>query len=112
MHRVGGFINWIGGGISRVAASGLVIAVVFLIFGVTPPELITSVITNPPAWLLNGWTKLIILVAGLALIAISLRFNIWSRIRTASTGDALGEARRRVPQFGYYRLFLVSTSRL
>jgi hypothetical protein len=80
MHpKVGRFIDFIGGGISRAAGTGLATGALFIIFGMTPAELVIYLWRTPPAWLLNGWTRLLILIVGLAIIFLSLRVNIWSR---------------------------------
>ncbi len=83
LHRVGGLLNWIGGGIGRAAATGLAVAGVFLVFGMTPPELLIYLATAPPPWLLSGWMRLAVLIVGLAIIYLTLRVNIWSRKQIA-----------------------------
>ncbi len=83
MDIVGGLLNWMGGSIGRAAGTGLVFAFMFVVFSVTPPELFTYLMNSAPPWLLNGWTRLFILLVGLALIYVSLRYNIWSRKQVA-----------------------------
>jgi hypothetical protein len=51
----------------------------FLILtGMTPVELVAYLWRTPPTWVENGWTRVILLFAGLALVYGSLRFNTWS----------------------------------
>ena len=84
MHpKVGRFIDFIGGGITRAAGSGLAAGAIFLAFGLSPAELVVYLWRSPPAWLLNGWTRLLVVVLGLVLIFWSLRFNVWSRKQQA-----------------------------
>ena len=45
----------------------------------TPAELVIYLWRAPPAWLLDGWTRLLVLILGLAIIFLSLRFNVWSK---------------------------------
>src|SRR5262249_35500468 len=84
MYRgVGTLLSFIGGGISRAAASGLAIGVFFLLFGVLPWQLVAELANyQPNAWLgpigSAGPT-----VYGLALIFATLRFNLWSREQMA-----------------------------
>jgi hypothetical protein len=55
MHpKVGRFIDFIGGGISRAAGTGLATRALFIIFGMTPAELVIDLSRTPPPWLLNG----------------------------------------------------------
>jgi hypothetical protein len=84
MHpKVGRFVDFIGGGITRAAGSGLAAGAIFIAFGMTPAELVIYLWRTPPAWLLNGWTRLFVLIVGLALIFWSFRFNVWSRKQRA-----------------------------
>ena len=89
MNKVGSLLNWIGGGITKVAASGLVSGGIFLVTGMTPPEIFIWVFTDPPGWLLGGWTRLILLIVGMAVILVSLNFNRWSLRQKAI--DSLAE---------------------
>lgn len=71
-------IDWIGGAVSRTAGTGLTGGAVFLLFGMTPAELVAYFYAKPPAWLMSGWTRLFLVILGLALIFASIRFNVWS----------------------------------
>ena len=90
-HRSGAgrAASFIGGAISRAAAAGLVTGACLIVAGMSPGQLIDYLWTYPPAWLLNGWTRLLLLILGLALISLSLRFNVWSQQQKAI--DALAE---------------------
>jgi hypothetical protein len=57
--------------------------VFLLLFGMPPAELVVYLWRNPPAWLLNGWTRLTVLIVGLTLIGWSLSFNRWSQQQRA-----------------------------
>ena len=85
MHRVGSLLQFIGGGIGRVALSGLLIGIFFLIVGVLPWEFFVEVLRAPP----RAWYSRVLALLGLALIAGSLWFNLWSRKQQAI--DALAE---------------------
>jgi hypothetical protein len=69
---------WIGGAISRVAGTGLVIGVFILLYGATPGQAVVDLIGGLPPWLLNPWFKLAMVAVGLAVIGVSLHFNVWS----------------------------------
>jgi hypothetical protein len=89
MGRVGSLLNWIGGGVTRTAATGLVTGGFLVLFGMTPGEAIARLWTNPPTWLTNEWMRVIVLIVGIALIWVSSSFNRWSRRQLAI--DALAE---------------------
>lgn len=72
------FLMWIGGAISRVAGTGLVIGVFIAIFGVIPGQVIADLFTNPPQWLNNPWINPSLTIIGLVIIGASLHFNKWS----------------------------------
>jgi hypothetical protein len=69
---------WIGGAISRVAGTGLVLGLFIFVYGVTPGQAIADFLGNPPEWLLNPWFKLGLVAVGLFVIGASLHFNVWS----------------------------------
>ena len=69
---------WIGGSITRVAGTGLVIGVFILAYGATPGQALADLLTHLPSWLTNPWFKLTLVVVGLILIGVSLHFNVWS----------------------------------
>jgi ABC-type multidrug transport system fused ATPase/permease subunit len=78
MEKVGGLLNWIGGGISRVTATALVTALLMVAFSMTPSEFILFLVSFVPEWALNGWMRLFYLIIGLVVIFASLSYNIWS----------------------------------
>ncbi len=80
---MGSFLSWIGGGIGRAAATGLVLGVIFLLTGLLPWEFAVELFADPPYWLINGFTKLILSILGLAIIYSSFRWNLWSRRQRA-----------------------------
>ena len=75
MRRV---FEWIGGAVSRTAGTGIVGGLLFVLFGMTPAELVGYLYQNPPLWLMSGWTRLLLVIVGLVLIFASVRFNLWS----------------------------------
>jgi len=72
-------IEWIGGAVSRTAGTGIAGGLLFVAFGMTPAELVAYLYRNPPAWMMSGWTRLLLVIVGLALTIASLRFNVWSQ---------------------------------
>jgi hypothetical protein len=78
MHRVGTLFQFIGGSITRVAFSAVLIGTFFVLMGVTPWQYVVELITKPPAWMASPWFRLSILVLGLAIIWFSFNFNRWS----------------------------------
>lgn len=69
---------WIGGSITRVAGTGLVVGIFILAYGATPGQAMADLLAHLPPWLTNPWFKLALVVIGLFLIAVSLHFNVWS----------------------------------
>ena len=69
---------WIGGAISRVAGTGLLIGFFILAYGATPGQAVADLLGNLPPWLLNPWFKLALVIVGLLIIGASLHFNVWS----------------------------------
>jgi hypothetical protein len=72
-------IEWIGGAVSRTAGTGLAGGLLFIVFGMTPAELVAYLYRSPPEWMMSGWTRLLLVLVGLALTIGSLRFNVWSQ---------------------------------
>jgi predicted PurR-regulated permease PerM len=72
-------LNWLGGSIGRAAGTGLIGGAILLVSGMTPAELVAYVAENPPEWLTSGWTRLFLVIVGLALLFVSIRYNIWSQ---------------------------------
>ena len=90
MHSaVGSLFQFVGGAIGRVAGTGLVIGVFFVVVGVTPWEFIAKLIIEPPSWTTSPWFRVAILILGLASIWTSLNFNRWSNKQ--KTIDGLAE---------------------
>jgi hypothetical protein len=83
MDKVGGLLNWFGGSIGRAAGTGLIIGLFMVVFGMTPAQAVAYLIETPPNWLLSGWTRLIGLIVGIAVIWASLNYNRWSRKQQA-----------------------------
>jgi hypothetical protein len=72
------FWMWIGGAITRVAGTGLVIGIFIVIYGAAPGQAMADLLTHLPPWLTNPWFRLALVVIGLFLIGTSLHFNVWS----------------------------------
>jgi hypothetical protein len=79
MRVVGSIVQFIGGGIGRVALSGVLIGIFFVGVGVTPWQFAAQTIQHPPHLIANPWFSPRITLVGLVLIAASLWFNLWSR---------------------------------
>lgn len=62
-------LRWLLGGLSRAAATGLVVGVFLLIFGATPAQEFAQVWHDPPAWIASDVTRWIAIFLGLATIA-------------------------------------------
>ncbi|MDZ4255028.1 MAG: hypothetical protein U1A72_20860 [Sulfuritalea sp.] len=69
---------WVGGSITRVAGTGLVVGLFIVAYGATPGQALADLLTALPPWLTNPWFKLALVVVGLALIGVSVHFNVWS----------------------------------
>jgi hypothetical protein len=80
---VGTVLGFIGGGIGRVAAAGLVGGILLVASGMTPAELVEYLWRNPPTWVSSDWTRLLVLILGLVIVGSSLRFNRWSQQQKA-----------------------------
>jgi hypothetical protein len=78
MHRVGSILQFVGGSLGRVAMSGFIIGLFFVVVGSTPWQYIADFIQHPPGLLTNAFFAPSITIVGLALIWLSLRYNIWS----------------------------------
>ena len=72
------FWMWIGGAITRVAGTGLVIGIFIVTYGAAPGQAVADLLAHLPPWLTNPWFRLALVVIGLALIGTSLHFNVWS----------------------------------
>lgn len=75
---VGSLLQFVGGALTRVAVSGLIIGVFVVLVGVTPWEYLVSVIERPPGIVKNLWFTPVMTLCGLLVIYASLRFNLWS----------------------------------
>jgi hypothetical protein len=69
---------WIGGSITRVAGTGLVIGIFIVIYGATPGQAVADFLVHLPPWLRGPWVNPALVILGLGLIAASLHFNVWS----------------------------------
>jgi hypothetical protein len=78
MGQVGSLLQFIGGTVLRVVATALFIGVFFVLFGVLPWEFAVRLLAEPPAWLLGGWFRLGVLIVGLFIIYVAVRYNLWS----------------------------------
>ena len=74
---------WIGGSISRVAGTGLIIGIFILVYGATPGQAFADLLSHLPVWATNPWFRLSLVFIGLFVIAASLHFNVWSLRQTA-----------------------------
>ena len=72
------FWMWIGGAVGRVAGTGLVFGIFFVVYGSAPGQVIAELLTHLPPWLTNPWFRLALVVIGLFIIGASLHFNVWS----------------------------------
>jgi hypothetical protein len=72
LMRVGTILQYLG-------ISGLIVGVLSVLLGATPEQFFASFFQHPPAWLTNPFLAPGLAIFGLAIIAVSLRFNIWSR---------------------------------
>ena len=79
MHKVGSILQFIGGAVTRVSISGIIIGVFFVLVGVTPWQYVAEFLKQPPALLTSVWFGPSISIVGLALIWLALRYNIWSQ---------------------------------
>ncbi len=83
MLKVGSLLNYVGGAFGRMAGAGLAFGLFMLFFGMTPGEAAYLIFTDPPAWLMSGWLRIIVLIFGIVLLIGSVRFNIWTNKQTA-----------------------------
>lgn len=81
--KINWFWMWIGGAISRVAGTALVIGIFFVLFGMLPWQAVTDLLIDPPQWLINPWFKLTAFITGFVIIGVSLHFNVWSLRQSA-----------------------------
>ena len=79
MPKVGSVLQFVGGAITRTAASGLVIGFFFVVVGMLPWQAAALIYQNPPAWMEAIWFRLGVLIVGLVVIGASLFFNVWSK---------------------------------
>jgi hypothetical protein len=88
-RTAGSLGSWLGGGLSRMAATGVASGVILVAFGMTPAEVAAYLWRSPPAWITNPWVGIGTVIVGLAVIGASLRFNVWSQRQRAI--DTLAE---------------------
>jgi len=72
------FWMWIGGSITRVAGTGLVIGLFIVAYGAAPGQAMADLLARLPPGVTNPWFKLVLVVVGLCVIFASLHFNVWS----------------------------------
>lgn len=72
------FWMWIGGAITRVAGTGLVIGIFIVAYGATPGQAVADLMAHLPPGATNPWFKLVLVLVGLLIIGLSLHFNVWS----------------------------------
>ena len=72
-------LRYAGGRLGGWVVSSLLLAVFTVIYGFTPQEAFVELLKDAPEWLTSGWFKLACVVLGLAIIVLSLKFNIWSQ---------------------------------
>jgi hypothetical protein len=77
--RAGSILQFIGGGLGRVALSGVIIGLFFVGVGMTPWQFVADFVQRPPSFITSPWFSPGMAMAGLVVIALSLWFNIWSR---------------------------------
>jgi len=61
-----------------MAATGAATGVFFVLTGVLPWEYVVELIAAPPYWLTNGFTKITLVIVGVAIVIGSLHWNVWS----------------------------------
>lgn len=72
------FWMWIGGAVTRVAGTGLVVGLFIVIYGATPGQATADLISVLPPWVTDPWFKFTLVIIGLAIIGASLHFIVWS----------------------------------
>lgn len=80
-------MQFIGGRLGALAASGVLVGVFTVLAGATPGQFAARLFQNPPAWV--PWVSPALVILGLAIIWASLRFNVWSQKQKAI--DSLAE---------------------
>jgi hypothetical protein len=83
MPRVGTLLQFIGGALGRVAMSGVLIGLFFIVVGVTPGQFFGGLFQHPPQWMGSVWFAPGLILIGLMFIALSLWFNFWSNKQKA-----------------------------
>jgi hypothetical protein len=72
------FWLWIGGSITRVAGTGLVIGLFIVAYGATPGQAVADLLRHLPPQVASPWARLGLVIVGLVVIGASLHFNVWS----------------------------------
>lgn len=72
------FWLWIGGSITRVAGTGLVLGLFIVAYGATPGQAVADLLKRLPPEVASPWARLALVVVGLAVIGASLHLNVWS----------------------------------
>ena len=87
MRQVGSVLQFVGGKIGGLAASAVIFGAFTVAVGTTPGLVAAALFTDPPKWV--PWINPALVILGLFIIWISLRFNIWSQRQQAI--DSLAE---------------------
>jgi len=87
--RVGTLLQFIGGRLTAVCVTALIVGLFFVIVGVTPWQYVAEVVQHPPALVGSVWFSPSVTVVGVALIGAGLWFNVWSTKQKVV--DALAE---------------------
>jgi hypothetical protein len=100
--RVGSLLQFVGGAVGRVAATGIIIGVFFVVMGMLPWQFVVGMIQQPPDFMRGPWVGPSLTLVGLALISVMLWFNLWSQKQQAIDDlseelRAAYELRRRRP---------------
>ena len=72
------FWMWVGGSITRVAGTGVIVGLFILAYGATPGQAVAQLLSHLPPAMASPWFKLVLVVVGLVVIGTSLHFNVWS----------------------------------
>ena len=83
MPPVGRLLDFVGGAIGRMALAGIAFGLFTFLVGMTPPEIVVYILEDPPPWIDSPWFRLGCIIIGLAAIAGSVRYNLWSKKQQA-----------------------------
>jgi len=77
MRQVGSVLQFAGGRIGGVAASGIILGVFTVLAGATPSQIAAHVFEHPPTWV--PWVSPALVILGGFIIWASLHYNVWSQ---------------------------------